>query len=93
MVRRARYSGPSFETAKLAFADSDIVLIADASDLNDFYSESFGKLKSFSAGEPLSAIRVLPAVGRFYNDLSQLFPIIHTLRPPKLGSATNTRAD
>ena len=52
----------SLETAELAFADSYVVLIADASNLDNFHLESSGKFESVSAGEPFSAVRPLPGI-------------------------------
>jgi len=62
VISKLSRGAESLEAAELAFADSYVVLIADASDLDNFYLESSGKLESLSAGQLFSAIRLLPAI-------------------------------
>jgi hypothetical protein len=63
VISKALRKAKSLEAAKLAFADSYVVLIADTSDLDNFYAESSCKLKSLSAGQPFSGIGLLSAAG------------------------------
>jgi hypothetical protein len=53
------------EAPKLAFTDSYIVLIADASDLDNFCPVLFRQFESLGAGQPLSTIRILSTGGGF----------------------------
>ncbi len=62
-ISKLRSKAESLEAAELALADSHVVLIADASDLDNFYLELPGKLESLNTGQFFSAIRLLPAVG------------------------------